>query len=1091
LHTESICYRGRRTPVSFIADISGNYRLTIEALEAGSIVGRHKILVEEIRRAGPHDSSRIFAEQAFKEAERLHAGRAPGNGLRAVSKYEEARKHWLVAGDQRAAIRALINTGQAYQGMSRFEQALAIYRQALALSRTRRDLHAEAVSRNNIGFLLFQVGDNQQALAQAAHARLLTRIIRDHSGEAQSLYTLGRVNYNFGDLPQALRYYQQALQIWKQLNAYDKQAEVLVEFGYTYTGMSAIPAAFDSFNQALSLSRAASARHVEAVALRAFGNLQSKLGENQQAFNLFLQALEILEQVEDPYLKAAVLGGLAYAYDHTGEQRRALEYYEQAVAILRSLNARGGVAEAEMTIGNVYHALGESEKALTHYQQALPLFRALKMSRLEAMVLRDTGLVYDSMDDKTKALAYYRRSLYLTRTGQDQRYEAYTLSYIGRIYERNGDRLMALSYYQRALRLSRVGADRAGESLMLSNLAHLEQDRGNLDKARAYIEAAIEITESLRAKLGSLDLRATYFASARQYYDLYIDILMRLHEQRPDAKFDIAAFEASEKARARSLLESLREASAGIRQGVDPALLKQERELQQLLNAKAEHQARLITGDQGAEAEALAKEIAQITAQYDEVKARIRSSSVRYAALKQPQPLSLGEVQQRVLDDDSLLLEYALGDDRSYLWAVTRTGLFSFVLPARAEIEAASRRYYGLLTAGQMTPGEQLAQYQARVKQAEAQIGAANATLSGFLLGAVASKLTYRRLLIVADGALQYIPFQALTAPNSGGDVQEPLIFKHEVVNEPSASALALLLDETARRKPAPNAVAVLADPVFEPDDPRFRSAGAAQRAKADKPIELRQALRDVGVTGGEIPRLFASREEAKAIMAVAPWRSAFKATDFEASRATATSRDLSQYRIIHFATHGFLNNEHPELSGIVLSLVDRGGRPQDGFLRLHDIYNLQLPVDLVVLSACNTGLGKDVKGEGLIGLTRGFMYAGAAGVVASLWKVDDEATAALMQRFYEHMLKKGLAPAAALRESQLAMLKEKRWRSPYHWAGFVIQGQYATANFATPPRQAVAKYFLAWGGVAAFLSFFLMLAWRVRRRRAARQNSK
>src|SRR5262249_19494225 len=258
-----------------------------------------------------------------------------------------------------------------------------------------------------------------------------------------------------------------------------------------------------------------------------------------------------------------------------------------------------------------------------------------------------------------------------------------------------------------------------------------------------------------------------------------------------------------------------------------------------------------------------------------------------------------------------------------------------------------------------------------------------------------------------------------------------------------------------------------------------------------DKPTELHQALRDVGVTGGEIPRLFASREEAKAILAVAPWRSAFKAIDFEASRATATSRDLSQYRIIHFATHGFLDNERPELSGILLSLVDREGRPQDGFLRLHDIYNLQLPAELVVLSACNTGLGKDVKGEGLIGLTRGFMYAGAAGVVASLWKVDDEATAALMQRFYEHMLKKGLAPAAALRESQLAMLNEKRWRSPYFWAGFVIQGQYANANATTLPSQPFAKYFLPLGCVAALLSSVLLFVLRRKRRRAAPLNSK
>jgi CHAT domain-containing protein len=167
------------------------------------------------------------------------------------------------------------------------------------------------------------------------------------------------------------------------------------------------------------------------------------------------------------------------------------------------------------------------------------------------------------------------------------------------------------------------------------------------------------------------------------------------------------------------------------------------------------------------------------------------------------------------------------------------------------------------------------------------------------------------------------------------------------------------------------------------------------------------------------------------------------EAVDFEASKATATGGSLNQYRIVHFATHGLINSRHPELSGIVLSLVDEQGMPQDGFLRLHDVYNLKLSADLVVLSACRTALGKDVKGEGLIGLTRGFMYAGAPRVVASLWDVKDEATAELMKRFYEGMLRRRMTPAAALRTAQLSMAKEKRWEAPYYWAGFVLQGEW------------------------------------------------
>jgi CHAT domain-containing protein len=194
-------------------------------------------------------------------------------------------------------------------------------------------------------------------------------------------------------------------------------------------------------------------------------------------------------------------------------------------------------------------------------------------------------------------------------------------------------------------------------------------------------------------------------------------------------------------------------------------------------------------------------------------------------------------------------------------------------------------------------------------------------------------------------------------------------------------------------------------------------------------------------------------------------------------------SPEVGQYRIVHFATHGLLNNEHPELSGVVLSLVDQAGNPQDGFLRLHDIYNMKLPADLVVLSACNTGLGKDVRGEGLIGLTRGFMYAGASGVMSSLWKVDDEATAELMKIFYSAMLNDGLAPAAALRQAQLTLRKQKRWHSPYYWASFVLQGEYRESPGATSQIWTTGIAEKAFTVAAILLTVFLCSRYLTRRR--------
>src|SRR5262245_35614447 len=254
----------------------------------------------------------------------------------------------------------------------------------------------------------------------------------------------------------------------------------------------------------------------------------------------------------------------------------------------------------------------------------------------------------------------------------------------------------------------------------------------------------------------------------------------------------------------------------------------------------------------------------------------------------------------------------------------------------------------------------------------------------------------------------------------------------------------------------ATNTLAALADPVFEADDPRLavarkkassnglvasvRSAESAP-SPSTLPSELERSARSFHRDG--FSRLIFSNEEAEFITGLAPKASTLKATGFAANHRLAASGELGQYRIVHFATHGLINSEHPELSGLVLSLVDENGKPQDGFLRMSEIFNLRLPADLVVLSACQTALGKEIKGEGLVGLTRGFMYAGAERVVASLWQVDDQATAELMKHFYQEMLREKMRPAAALRAAQIEMSKCSRWSPPYFWAGFIIQGEW------------------------------------------------
>jgi CHAT domain-containing protein len=633
--------------------------------------------------------------------------------------------------------------------------------------------------------------------------------------------------------------------------------------------------------------------------------------------------------------------------------------------------------------------------------------------------------------------------------------EAGTLNDIGNICISSGKKEKALAYYNKALLLNRATGDRFAESTTLYNIARAERDRGRLTDACSHLEIAIGVIESLRANVASQAMRASYFASIQRYFELYIDLLMHRHKWRPSENFASLGLEQSERARARSLLEQLTEARADFLRWGDPALIGRLRDLQRQINAKAERKMQLLNGGANEdETLTVAKEITSLVIEREQVEAQIRAKSPRDLALTQPQPASLKEIQL-LLDDNTLLLEYALGGERSYLWAVTRTEMKSYELPGRAATEKAAQRVRELLISRQPAPGQ-------TEEQRQAQYWREASALSRVLLRPVAGQLGAKRLLIVADGALQHIPFGALPAPEAGRRVDKenpqseirnpksptPLFVEHEIVNLPSASTLAVLRRGTEKRAPAPKAVAVLADPVFDADDRRVLEAkglikGAAQQQVAANHSPQIAGVRALTRSGKNLMRLYYTRREAEAIRQVAPAASSLFALGFDADRARATSDELRHYRIIHFATHGILDHENPELTTIVFSLVDRQGRPQDGFLRLHDIYNLNLPAELVVLSACDSALGKEIKGEGLVGLTRGFMYAGAARVMASLWNVDDEATAALMEQFYRRMLNDWISPAAALREAQVAIWRQPQWRAPYYWAAFVMQGEW------------------------------------------------
>jgi CHAT domain-containing protein/predicted negative regulator of RcsB-dependent stress response len=1000
-------------------------------------------------------TKRAEAERLFQEAMRLYREGSKVSLEMALQKFEQARPVIHSLNDSSWEAVALVGIGGVYNLLGEKQKALDNYALALPLFRAVGDRSGEATTLNNIGLVYNSIGEKQKALDNYALALMLNRAVGDRGGEATALTNMGSVFDSLGENQKALDNYALALPLFRADGDRRGEATTLNNIGLVYNSIGEKQKALDSYALALPLSRTLGDRRGEAITLSNMGLTYNSIGEKQKALDNYALALPLFRTVGDRRGEATALHNIGTVYNSIGEKQKALDNYMLALPLRRAVGDRGGEAATLNNIGKVYNLLGENQKALDSYSRALPLLRAVGDRSGEATALTGLGSVFDSLGEKQKALDNYAAALPLRRAVGDRGGEAVTLNNMAVVFDSLGEKQKALDNYALALPLFRAVGDRGSEAVTLSNVAYIERGQGRFTEARSNIEAAIAIIESLRTKIANQDLRASYFATVQGNYELYIDLLMRLRRQSPNAGLDSEALQASERARARALLETLAEANADIRQGVDPKLVERERALQIQLNAKAQAQMKLLSGARtDAQAKTMAGDIEALTVEFQQVKTQIRQSSPRYAALTQPQPLTLKEIQTNVLDRDTLLLEYSLGKERSYLWAVTPDSITSYELPKRDEIESAARRVYDILNARNLTvEGETPEQRRARIAQAEAQYVEAAAQLSSKILAPVAKQLGNKRLLVVADGVLQYIPFAALPDPSGNA---APLVVKHEIVSLPSASTISVLRREIKDRKPAAKAVAVLADPVFEETDERVKSvesgAGAAAnrprqrtRRRRDLPLGMERSLGESGLrdAGFEIPRLPGTREEAGKILALVPQSESKQAFDFNASRAAATASDLAQYRFIHFATHGFLNSLHPELSGIVLSMVDEKGTAQDGFLRANDIFNLKLPAELVVLSACQTGLGKEIKGEGLVGLTRGFMYAGAPRVVVSLWSVSDAGTAELMTRFYRGMLKEGRRPAAALREAQISLMKNRRWESPFYWAAFTLQGEW------------------------------------------------
>jgi CHAT domain-containing protein/tetratricopeptide (TPR) repeat protein len=740
------------------------------------------------------------------------------------------------------------------------------------------------------------------------------------------------------------------------------------------------------------------------------------IGGCRTAVERFQRAASSWRALHEPYEEGVALYGLALAYRFLGAHEDSLQFLERVLALMRRVGDPHGLVIAHSGLGWTYLYLDNYDIAASHFRQALS-HRGAGDRRGTASDLFGLAWTDLLLLRPAEALATFNKALVLRTSALDRRGEALTL--VGRaaalnklrrweeavvattaaleIHQNYPDRYgqadaltvkawallhggqpqTALDVFREAAEVRRGLGDAAGEAAALHGQAATLDRMRDQRSALELTDRALTLVESVRAERSDHDLRAMYFASVQELYDLRIGLLLQQYRMTRDPEAARSAFAVSERARARSLLDLL--ARRGASRGKPES----------------------GTG-------------------------RRASDPSESAGTPGVHPVTIPDVQQ-MLDAETTLLAYAIGPSGSVLWAIAHDQFAIYELAPFPEIQRAAR---DLLEDIADLPSRSTRGRSGNSDDLEGIRQRAN-TLARLVLPEQAVRQAHRRIVVVPSGPLQLVPFELL--PLSAAPTAASLVDRHEIVGLPSASTIRGLR-RTSWQSVSGQKVAVFADPVMQRDDARVRVGmmpdSAPRRGVADRL--------------GDLPRLFASRWEAREIARLVPSANAMIATDFNAARRTLKRLDLATFSILHFGTHAIVDPDRFDRSGLVLSLVDEQGQPVDGFIRAPEILRWSLNADLVVLSGCRTGIGREIRGEGLMALSRSFLAAGASRLVTSLWPVDDKATAYLMARFYRRTLgPERLAPAAALRAAQLEMRAEPRWRSPYYWAGFVLQGEW------------------------------------------------
>ncbi|HYU34587.1 MAG TPA: CHAT domain-containing protein [Thermoanaerobaculia bacterium] len=994
--------------LSLVAPAQEELRLVVTPHDPNAAPGAYRVVLVARRPVGPGDRERAAAYKARAEAWRLISLPKEQGRQEAIRLLEEALRLWEGVGEIRSQIDVLHDLGAQELAASDIPAALTDLRQALSLSLEVKDPKLQALSHTNLAAAFLALGDYPQTLDHYQQALTLWKESGDLGKQGLVLYGIGLIYRDRGDFDQALRYLSEALPLRRDSGDAQGALYTLVALAGVYQGRGEMEKASASLDQALDLSRSVGGNS-EAVVLSTMAQFHRFRGELGDALERLVQARAYYHRVKDDAYEARVLHNLGLVYVDLGDLDKAQHAYEEGLALVTGKSAEGE-ARFLNSLGWTLYLQGDSERALGDLERGLALSREKNLPGAMAEALGRTGAVYVALGRDQEGLRFLQEELTLRRKSGDRANEAASLLELGRAWQALGDLGQAEDSFHAALDLGQRTENTGLQAACLYQWAVLDRQRGDLPQALDRVRNAIQIIESVRSRVSSEKLRTTYLASKRAWYELYIDLQMRLEEKDPGQGHAAAALEASERARARGLLDLIAEGRIDVQEGIAPDLKRQETELGARLSWIQERLGEILAQDsENSRIADLRSQLDQAGEKMEQLEEEIRRRHPRYAEVRYPTPLRLEQVQG-LLDSRTALLEYFVGQEGSFLFAVTHQDLSVYRLPSAKVLEEKVQDLRtvlgrpGILALGPF--------------RSEA------ANLYQILLGSATAQLSRTpNLLISPDGPLSLVPFEALLSnPSSGASYKKLryLLRDHAVSYVPSAS----VLDGLREPRPLPASEAAAAKGLIAFGDPIYPSAQAAL------------ALRGSGSTS-TAPQLPGSGREVEAIAHLYPASEVMLYMRENATEENVKANPLIQTaRRIHFATHGFVDEVRPQLSGLMLT---RGpGSGQDGLLQVYEIFNLRLNADLVALSACETGLGERITGEGMVGLTRAFLYAGARSLLVSLWPVSDLSTPDLMTAFYRNLGDSG-TKAEALQRAKLERIDAGD--EPYRWASFILSG--------------------------------------------------